>query len=183
MGDQADLQNAFVDGDDVQILELNSEGGRTVDVDASVGNVRRRVCVAGSAWRGAVCPILLIPLSVPLCLKLLASSRVFVRSSRCGSRGEASNPGIFSCTPELHVAFCPIFVHPLFPCLNPIFKNGSFLSVVALVSVTLLDWNRRPSPEKKSILVPTPSSSPPWTATVDFPERTTRGKNNRVRVF
>ena len=65
MGDQADLQNAFVDGDDVQILELNSEGDRTVDVDASVGNVRRRVCVAGSAWRGAVCPILLIPLSVP----------------------------------------------------------------------------------------------------------------------
>ena len=45
----------------------DGEGGRTVDpVDASVGNVRRRVCVAGSAGRGAVCPVL-SPLSVPLC--------------------------------------------------------------------------------------------------------------------
>ena len=25
------------------------------------------------------------------------------------------DPGIFSYTPEPHVAFCPIFVHPLFP--------------------------------------------------------------------
>ena len=42
--------------------------------------------------------------------------------------------GIFSYTPEPHVTFCPIFVHHFFPCLNSIFKNGSFLSVVALVS-------------------------------------------------
>ena len=33
--------------------------------------------------------------------------------------------GIFSYTPEPHIAFCPIF-----PCLNPMFKNGPFLSVV-----------------------------------------------------
>ena len=41
--------------------------------------------------------------------------------------------GIFSYTPEPHVAFCPIMSTHFFPCLNPIFKNGSFLSVVALV--------------------------------------------------
>ena len=40
--------------------------------------------------------------------------------------------GIFYCTPEHHIAFCPIFVHPLFPVIEPIFKKGSFLSVVAL---------------------------------------------------
>ena len=56
---------------------------------------------------------------------------------------------IFSYTPEPHIAFCSIFVHPLLPCLNPIFKNGSFLSVVALVSVTLLVSNPSPHPGKK----------------------------------
>ena len=102
MGDgQADLKNAFADEDDVWVFRIDfedGEGGRTVDpVDASVGNVRRRDCVAGSAWRGAVCPILSV-LSVLLCLKRLVSSRVFVvRSPRYGVRGcgvgEASNPG------------------------------------------------------------------------------------------
>ena len=96
-----ELSNAFADGDDVQNPRIDfkdGEGGRTVDpVDASVGNVRRRVCVAGSAWRGAVCPVL-SPLSVPLCLQRLVSSHVFVtRRSRYGLRGcrvgEASNPG------------------------------------------------------------------------------------------
>ena len=38
-------------------------------------------------------------------------------------------PGIFSYTPEPHIAFCPTH---FFPCLNTLFKNGSFLSVVAL---------------------------------------------------
>ena len=38
---------------------------------------------------------------------------------------------IFSYKPEPNIAFCPIFVHPL-SCLNPTFKNGSFLSVVVL---------------------------------------------------
>ena len=39
--------------------------------------------------------------------------------AKCGKEGksklEVSNPGTFSYTPEPHVAFCPIFVHPLFP--------------------------------------------------------------------
>ena len=83
---------------DLRIDFKDGEGGRIVDpVDTSVEHVRRRVCVAGSAWRGAVCPVV-SPLSVPLCLKRLVSSRAFVvRSSRYGLRGcrvgEASNPG------------------------------------------------------------------------------------------
>ena len=75
-------------------------------------------------------------------------------------RSERPVLGIFSHTPEAHVAFCPIFVHPLFPVFEPIFKNGSFLSVVALVSVTLVDSNPRPSSEKDRIwhrLPPPPS--------------------------
>ena len=62
-----------------------------------------------------------------------------------------------------------------------IFKNGSFLSVVALVFVTLLDSNPRPTVEKKSNSAPTPSSSLARTATIELPE--TWGKNNMVRVF
>ena len=34
-------------------------------------------------------------------------------------------------TPEPHIAFCNIFVHPLFPVFEPKLKNRSFLSVVA----------------------------------------------------
>ena len=79
----------------------------------------------------------------------------FVQRHDFDCRGESA--GIFSYTPEPHIAFCPIFVHPFFPCLNPIFKNGSFLSVVALVSLTLSDSNPRSS-EKRSNLAPTPSS-------------------------
>ena len=45
----------------------------------------------------------------------------------------------------------PFLCTHLFPCLNTIFKNGSFLSVVALVSVTLLDSNPRPSAEKSNL--------------------------------
>ena len=41
--------------------------------------------------------------------------------------------------PILH--FAPFLSTHFFPCLNPIFKNGSFLSVVALVFVTLLVSN------------------------------------------
>ena len=37
-----------------------------------------------------------------------------------------------------------------FPCLNPIFKNGLFLSVVAHVSMTFSDSNPHPSAEKRS---------------------------------
>ena len=49
--------------------------------------------------------------------------------------------------PILHSA--PFSSTHIFPCLNRIFKNGSFLSVVALVSVTLLDSN--PLPPRKKI--------------------------------
>ena len=70
--------------------------------------------------------------------------------------------------PMLH--FAPCLSTHFFPCLNPIFKNGSFLSVVALVSVTLLDSNPRPSAEKRSNLAPTPSSSLARTTTIELPE-------------
>ena len=93
--------------------------------------------------------------------------------------------GIFSCTPEPHVAFCPILSTHFFPFLNPTFKNGSFLSVVALCDLPkcqtimkvrvcvkaspteswrVMDTQRSesppPSPEKRSILAPTPSPPP-----------------------
>ena len=57
--------------------------------------------------------------------------------------------------PILH--FAPFLSTDFFPCLNPIFKNGSFLSVV------------RSSPEKGSILAPTPSSSPRGLPQSTFP--------------
>ena len=69
--------------------------------------------------------------------------------------------------PMLH--FAPFLSTHFFPCLNPI-KNGSFLSVVALVSVTLLDSNPHPSAEKRSNLAPTPSSSLVRTTTIELPE-------------
>ena len=60
--------------------------------------------------------------------------------------------------------------------LYPIFNNVSFLSAVALVSVTLSDSNPRPSAEKRSNLVPT--------TTINFPNvKNDAGKNNIVRVF
>ena len=62
------------------------------------------------------------------------------------------------CTPEHHVAFSPFLSTHFSPCLNPIFKNGSFWSVVSLVSVALSNPNPRLSSEKGSNLAPTPSS-------------------------
>ena len=35
------------------------------------------------------------------------------------STRELGGEGIFSYTPEPHIAFCPIFVHPLFPVFEP----------------------------------------------------------------
>ena len=71
------------------------------------------------------------------CLFVLSSSSV----SRC----------IFSYTPEPQLHHAPFLSTHFFPCSFPTFKNGSFLSVVALMSVTLLDSNPR-SAEKRSIL-------------------------------
>ena len=73
--------------------------------------------------------------------------------------------------PTLH--FAPFLSTHFFPCLNPIFKNGLFLSVVALGSVTLLDSNPRSSTEKRSNLA---------TTTIELPEcQERRGANNLVR--
>ena len=92
--------------------------------------------------------------------------------------------GIFSYTREPQIAFCPIFVHPLFPVFEPHIQNGSFLSVVALVSVTLLDSNPRPSAEKRSNLAPTPFSSLARTATIELPEcQERRGAKTIQSVF
>ena len=69
--------------------------------------------------------------------------------------------GIFSCTPEPHVAFCPIFVHPLFPVFEPhIQKSVIFVRHRHCVCDTVRFES--PLPEKRLILAPTPSSpSPP----------------------
>ena len=99
------------------------------------------------------------------------SGRVVRRGARRKvGRTHNTQQGIFSYTPEPHIAFCPIFVHSLFPVFEPMFENGSFLSVVALVSVTLLDSNPRPSAGKRSNLAPTPSSSLTRTTTIELPE-------------
>ena len=83
--------------------------------------------------------------------------------------------------PILH--FAPFLSTHFFPCLNSIFKNGSFLSVVALVSVTLLDSNPRPSAEKRSNLAPTPSSSLARTTTFELPECQERRGAKTQSVF
>ena len=84
--------------------------------------------------------------------------------------------------PILH--FAPFLSTHFFPCLNPILKNGSFLSVVALVSVTLLDSNPRLSAEKISNLAPTPSSSLARTRTIELPEcQERRGAKTKESVF
>ena len=84
---------------------------------------------------------------------------MFLRETKNAAKAKARDKrktqrkttGIFSYTPEPHIAFCPIFVHPLFPVFEPPYsKNGSFLSVVAFVSVTLLDSTPRSSAEKRS---------------------------------
>ena len=43
-----------------------------------------------------------------------------------GSQTQTELSGIFSCTPEHHIAFCPIFVLPLFPVFELHVSNGSF---------------------------------------------------------
>ena len=49
---------------------------------------------------------------------------------------ERGRGGIFSHTPEPHIVFCPIFVHPLFPVFElHILKNGSFLYVIAFLTL------------------------------------------------
>ena len=105
-------------------------------------------------------------------------------------------PPLLSCTPWTPSYFlpycCPTSIFQLFWAFfffdkvsesNPIFKNGSFLSVVALVSVTLLVSNPS-SPEKRSILAPTPSSFSPRTATIELPEcQERRGAKTIQSVF
>ena len=53
---------------------------------------------------------------------------------------------LFFCfTPEPHIAFCPIYVHPLFLVFEPHIQKW-------VIFVTLLDSNLRPSAEKRSNL-------------------------------
>ena len=60
------------------------------------------------------------------------------------------NFGYFLVTrPKPIFHFAPFLSTHFFPCLNTIFKNGSFLSVVALVSVTLKVSNPSLPPRKK----------------------------------
>ena len=102
---------------------------------------------------------------------------LYYRSSHCNPSAPSS-PSFVHCqqrvflvirpNPMLH--FAPFLSTHFFPRLNTIFKNGSFLSIVALVSVTLLDSNPRPSAEKRSNLAPTPSSSLVRTTTTELPE-------------
>ena len=90
--------------------------------------------------------------------------------------------GIFSCTPEPHIAFCPIFVHPLFPVFEPHIQK--WVIFVRRRPLTLLDSNPSPSPEKRSILAPTPSSSLAQTARIDLPEcQERRGAKTIWSVF
>ena len=71
--------------------------------------------------------------------------------------------GIFSYTPEPHVAFCPIFVHPLFPLFEPhIQKWVIFVRRRPCVCDT---FRFESPPSKRSILAPTFSSFPPRTTT------------------
>ena len=61
--------------------------------------------------------------------------------------------GIFSYTPEPHVAFCPIFVHPLFPVFEPhIQKWVIFVRRRPYVCDTLRKkdriWHRLPPPSR-----------------------------------
>ena len=51
--------------------------------------------------------------------------------------------------PNTILHFAPYLSTHFFPCLNSIFKNGSFLSVVALVSVTLFSFESLLPPRKK----------------------------------
>ena len=91
----------------------------------------------------------------------------------------ATPSGIFSYTPEPHIAFCPIFVHQLFPAFEPLFQKW-----IIFVRVTLLDSNLRPSAEKRSNLAPTPSSSLARTTTIELPEcQERRGAKTIKSVF
>ena len=70
---------------------------------------------------------------------------------------------IFSYTPELHISFCPIFVHKLFPVFEPhIQKWVIFVRRRPCVCDTF-------SFEKRSILASTPSSFSPRTTTIELP--------------
>ena len=63
---------------------------------------------------------------------------------RGGKEEKKKVKGIFSYTPELHVAFCPIFVHPLFPVFEPHITKWVIFVRRPLVSLTLSDSNPRP---------------------------------------
>ena len=57
------------------------------------------------------------------CGRLSRRDKAKKKGPYCAARQDAVPPpqprGIFSYTPEPHIAFCPIFVHPLFPVFEP----------------------------------------------------------------
>ena len=84
--------------------------------------------------------------------------------------------------PMLH--FAPILSTNFFPCLNSIFKNGSFLSVVALVSVTLLGSNPPFSGKKDRFWHRLPPPFPRGLRQSNFPNvENDAGQKHIVRVF
>ena len=92
----------------------------------------------------------------------------------------SSKKGIFSYTPEPQIAFCIHF----FPCLNPIFKNGSFLSAVALCVCDTLRFESPPLPGKKIDFGTDSLLFPLRTATIDLPEcQERRGAKTIKSVF
>ena len=52
-------------------------------------------------------------------LKLTRAWKLFPTCCFSVRQGEARSRGIFSCTPEPHIGFCPVLVHPLFPVFEP----------------------------------------------------------------
>ena len=80
----------------------------------------------------------------------------------------------------------PFLSTHFFPCLNPTFKNGSFLSVVALVSVTLLDSNPPPHRKKDRFWhrLPPLLSSPRGPRQLTFPNvKNDAGQTQKKSVF
>ena len=93
--------------------------------------------------------------------------------------------GIFSYTPEPHVAFCSIFVHTLFPVFEPHIQKWV---IFVRHRPCVCDTFRFESPPLRGkkiefgtdfVLLPSRGQRQ-----LTFPmSRTTRGKNSRVRVF
>ena len=112
-----------------------------------------------------------------------AACRLHARADGASSRSNsvATNfAGIVSYTPEPHVAFCPIFVHPLFPVFEPhIQKWVIFVRRRPCVCDTFR-FESAPPREKDRIWHRLP---PPRTTTIELPECQERGAKTIESVF